>query len=103
MVKHKLTDAGFFKILEKHGNDFIDWYRTSITHKGKKVRGTLYKLDRLLTDPLRDELMTYPNVRLMMGHSEYAPEIKFHCILITDVRIWDNVEYAKRRAQSDQR
>ena len=80
----KLHDLELFDILDKHNNGFVDYYRYYIMHDGKKVYGTVFKLENLMSDDLKTQLTKYSNVRLFKGHAQYAPELKFHYIMLLD-------------------
>ena len=82
--KPKLHDLELFDILDKYNNGFVDYYRYYIMHEGKKVYGTLFKLEKLMSDDLKTQLTKYSNVQLFKGHAQYAPELKFHYIMLLD-------------------
>ena len=83
----KLHDLELFDILDKHNNGFVDYYRSHIMHDGKKVYGTLFKLEKLMSDDLKKLLTQYGNVRLFKGHAQYAPELRFAYVMLLDRRI----------------
>ena len=80
----KLHDRELFDMLDKHNNGFTDYYRSHIMHNGKKIYGTVFKLEKLMSDDLKTQLTKYSNVRLFKGHAQYAPELKFHYIMLLD-------------------
>ena len=64
---------------------YYDYRDTKITKKdGVVVKGTLYKLDRMLTDDEKKELVEFGNVRLYVSQCQYAPEIKRSCVFLGD-------------------
>lgn len=83
----KLHDRELFDMLEEHNNGFVDYYRSHIQRNGKKYYGTVFKLEKPLTDDLKEILTKYSNVRLFKGHAQYAPEIKFAYVMLLDQRI----------------
>ena len=80
----KLHDLELFDILDKYNNGFVDYYRYYIMHEGKKVYGTMFKLEKLMSDDLKKLLTQYGNVRLFKGHAQYATELKFAYVLLLD-------------------
>ena len=62
---------------------YYDYCGAYITKKdGTRVRGTLYKLDRILSDDEKKKLTEFGNVRLFVSQYQYAPEIKESCIFL---------------------
>jgi len=62
---------------------YYDYYDTRLKKKdGTSVKGTLYKLDRLLSNEERAEFTAFRNVRLFVSQCQYAPEIKRSCIFL---------------------
>ena len=82
--KGKLHEVELFQLLEQFNNGFVDYYRSNIMHNGKKVYGTIFKLEKLMSDDLKKLLTQYGNVRLFKGHAQYAPELKFAYVLLLD-------------------
>ena len=82
--KGKLHEVELFQLLEQFNNGFVDYYRYYIMHDGKKVYGTVFKLEKLMSDDLKTQLTKYSNVQLFKGHAQYAPELKFHYIMLLD-------------------
>lgn len=85
--KGKLHEVELFQLLEQFNNGFVDYYRSHIMHDGKKVYGTVFKLEKLMSDDLKKLLTRYGNVRLFKGHAQYAPELKFAYVMLLDRRI----------------
>jgi hypothetical protein len=78
MDKRKLTFSEMCKSIA-----YYDFFNYSITKTdGTVVRGTMYKLDRMLTDTEKKELKKFGNVRLFVSQCQYAPEIKTSCIFL---------------------
>lgn len=64
---------------------YYDFYNTSVTKKdGTRIRGTMYKIDRMLTDKEKIELLKFKNVWLFVSQCQYAPEIKRSCVFLGD-------------------
>ena len=80
----KLHDRELFDMLDKHNNGFTDYYRSHIMHDGKKIYGTVFKLEKEPTAELREMVVRYSNTMFLKGHSQYAPELKFHYIMLLD-------------------
>ena len=80
----KLHDRELFDMLDKHNNGFTDYYRSHIMHNGKKIYGTVFKLEKEPTAELREMVVRYSNTMFLKGHSQYAPELKFHYIMLLD-------------------
>jgi hypothetical protein len=96
MHKTKLDDLKFFNLLdelrprkpfERSNLGYYDYYRTHIIRNGKKIYGTMYKLDthgKPLTDAEKTVILSYPNTLLYYAQMRYAPEIKSNCVLVLD-------------------
>ena len=80
----KLHDRELFDMLEEHNNGFVDYYRSHITNEGKKVYGTIFKLEKEPVAELREMVARYSNTLFLKGHAQYAPELKFHYIMLLD-------------------
>lgn len=64
---------------------YYDFYNTSVTKEdGTRIKGTMYKIDRMLTDKEKTELLKFKNVRLFVSQCQYAPEIKRSCVFLGD-------------------
>ena len=85
--KGKLHEVELFQLLEQFNNGFVDYYRSHIMHDGKKVYGTVFKLEKPISEELKTQLTKYSNVRLFKGHAQYAPELKFAYVMLLDRRI----------------
>ena len=80
----KLHERELFDILYKHNNGFVDYYRSHIMHDGKKIYGTVFKLEKEPIAELRKIIMRYSNTIFFKGHAQYAPELKFYYIMLLD-------------------
>lgn len=80
MRKRKLDSVyihEFANILESINNGFYDEYRV-------KNRGRLFKLTKPLSEKDKSAFDRFSNIIFLRGRHQYAPEIKFSAILITD-------------------
>lgn len=85
MKKKKLSFSEMCKMLS-----YYDFYDTSITKfDGRKIYGTMYKIDRMLSDIEKAELLRYDNVSLFVSQCQFAPEIKRSCVFLAN-KCWRN-------------
>lgn len=78
MSKKKLT---FFEMCKRVS--YYDFLDTWVTKKdGTKIKGVLYKIDRMLTSDEKKKLAEFGNVRFYVSQCQYAPEIKTSCIFL---------------------
>ena len=89
--RSKLHDRELFDILDKYNNGFVDYYRSHITHDGKKVYGTVFRLEKEPIDELRNMIMRYSNTMFLKGQPQYAPELKFYYIMLLDRGIQERI------------
>ena len=66
-------------------NFYYDSSRRTLTKKnGEKIKGTLYTLEKPLTDEDKRYLTSWKNVDLFISQSQYAPELKHNAVFIAD-------------------
>ena len=85
MRKIKLDYWTFYHFCEEKRNFYYDSSRRILTKKnGEKIRGTLYTLEKPLTDDDKRYLTGWKNVDLLISQNQYAPEIKHNSVFIAD-------------------
>ena len=85
MRKIKLDYWTFYHFCEEKRNFYYDSSRKILTKKnGDKIRGTLYTLEKPLTDEDKRYLTSWKNVDLFISQSQYATEIKHNSVFIAD-------------------
>ena len=84
----KISEFGFYEWLSSHrDNGYYNYARKGFDIAGKKVYGTMYWLEKSLTDEEKAELSEYPNIMLMTSQCQYAPEIKHNVVVVMDRKI----------------
>ena len=85
MRKIKLDYWTFYHFCEEKRNFYYDSSRRTLTKKnGEKIRGTLYTLEKPLTDDDKRFLTSWKNVDLFISQCQYAPELKHNAVFIAD-------------------
>ena len=81
MRKHKVSSvylSELYNALREINTGFTAWYRV-------KHKGMMFKLTRLLTDSEKEHLSNkFSNVIHYISQCQYAPELKYSAILVTD-------------------
>ena len=85
MRKIKLDYCTFYRFCEEKRNFYYNSSRRTLTKKnGEKIKGTLYTLEKPLTDEDKRYLISWKNVDLFISQSQYAPELKHNAVFIAD-------------------
>ena len=85
MKKIKLDYWAFYHFCEERKNFYYDSSRRTLIKKnGEKIRGTLYTLEKPLTDDDKKFLTSWKNVDLFISQCQYAPEIKYNAVFLAD-------------------
>lgn len=91
-AKEKLDFYSFVKYLESINNDFYSSGRNTLERMLEdnslvKIRGTLYKISKPLTDEQKEYLLGFKNIKLFITQCQYAPEIKHNAVFLGDKKI----------------
>ena len=87
-MRKKISEFGFYEWLRSHrDNAYYNYQRKGFNVNGKRVYGTMYWIDKVLTDAEKSELSEYPNIMLLMSQCQYAPEIKHNVVVVMDRKI----------------
>lgn len=84
MRKIKLDYWTFYHFCEEKRNFYYDSSRILTKKNGEKIRGTLYTLEKPLTDEDKRFLTSWKNVDLFISQCQYAPELKHNAVFIAD-------------------
>ena len=87
-MKKKISEYGFYEWLCSHrDNGYYNFQRKGFTVNNRKVYGTMYWTEKILTDDEKAELSEYPNIMILMSQCQYAPEIKHSVVVVMDRKI----------------